>query len=167
MKILVISDTHGRPEMAEEVITDFENELDGFIHLGDYIDDAVRLHRLFPRLKHWAVKGNCDYCRGAEYIITEIEGHRIYMCHGHRLNVRYDVSRLVYTALENECEIAFYGHTHCPDALDEDGVKIYNPGSITLPRQSRTKTFGILNISADSAEMDIYGIFGDEYRVIL
>ena len=167
MKILVISDTHGRLDAAENVLTHFENELDGVIHLGDHIDDVVGLRRMFPRFIYWSVKGNCDFARGPEYIVTQIEGHRIFMCHGHRLDVRYDVSRLVYAALENECEIAMYGHTHCPVSDAEEGVKIYNPGSIALPRQGRTKTFGILDITHESVKMNIYGIFGNEYKIIL
>ncbi len=43
--------------------------------------------------------------------------------------------------------MAIYGHTHMPEIEEENGVVIYNPGSISLPRQAgHQPTFMILDV---------------------
>ena len=53
--------------------------------------------------------------------------------------MRLDLLR--FAALENDCDIAMYGHTHVPyleedNSLGTDDVTILNPGSISKPRQA-------------------------------
>lgn len=166
MKILVMSDTHGSLKYAERVLSDFEDKIDGFVHLGDHLRDAEALRRAYPKLKYWAVRGNCDYEPGRTFIVANIEGHRIYLCHGHLEDVRYDRLRLVYCAKEHNCDCAFYGHTHVGDIDFYAGVKIFNPGSLTLPRDGLTKTFGLLDITRDAVNAEILGIDGGAYKLM-
>ncbi|MCD8090202.1 MAG: metallophosphoesterase [Clostridiales bacterium] len=164
MKILVMSDTHGMLSYAEKVLKDFENQIDGFMHLGDHFDDALMLRRKYLKLRFWAVKGNCDFCKAPTSKIGELSDHRMYICHGHREDVKYDRLRLVYCAAENDCDIALYGHTHVPEIDFYDGILIFNPGSLSLPRQGAVKTFGLLDITEEGVEASIYGIYKNEYK---
>ena len=166
MKILVFSDTHGIVEYAQRVLEDFSDYVGGFIHLGDYTEDALRLRKIHGKGIFISVKGNCDFGGGSPYIVTNIMGHNFYICHGHRENVKYDSMKLVYRALENDCDTALYGHTHCPVVEEYAGVRLMNPGSISLPRQSRQKTFGILDVTEKSVSMTIYAIDGEKYSII-
>ena len=51
------------------------------------------------------------------------------------IDMRLDLLR--FAALENDCDIAMYGHTHVPYLEeDPDDVTILNPGSISKPRQA-------------------------------
>ena len=88
-------------------------------------------------------------------------GHKIYAVHGHREGVGMGLSALRYNALQNECDIALYGHTHIP-YLDEneDDVTILNPGSISLPRQDdRKKTYAIIDIDEyDTVSYELHSI---------
>ncbi len=167
MKILVMSDTHRMIKYADRVLKGFENKIDGFIHLGDCIDDAYELHRRYNKLRFWVVKGNCDYTEGRIYTVADIEGRRIYICHGHREDVRYDRLRLVYSAKEHNCVCALYGHTHIGDIDSYGGVDIFNPGSLSMPRDGLTKTFGLLDITKDKISAEILGIDSDGYKTMM
>ena len=58
MKMLVISDTHGKISKAYEVAQRI-HDLDLLVHLGDYERDAEELSRLLE-IRSVAVRGNCD-----------------------------------------------------------------------------------------------------------
>ncbi|MCD8158879.1 MAG: metallophosphoesterase [Clostridiales bacterium] len=164
MKIIVMSDTHGMISNAEKVLEDFKPQIDGFMHLGDHYDDAQLLRRKFSKMRFWSVRGNCDFVTAPTHIIGELSDHRMYICHGHREDVKYDRLRLVYKAAENDCDIALYGHTHVPEIDFYDGVLIFNPGSLSLPRQGLTKTFGLLDITEDGIGTAVYGIYKNKYK---
>ena len=64
---------------------------------------------------------------------------------------------LMYTALENGCDVAMYGHTHVPfdDSFGEEKetqVRILNPGSISLPRGGRGKSYMVVTFSGTEDE---------------
>lgn len=166
MRFIVFSDTHGKIEQAEDVLDYFGDSADGFIHLGDYAEDAKRLHREFYNKICYSVKGNCDFGRGRDFIAAKIMGHGIYMCHGHREGVRHSVNSLYYSALENNCGMALFGHTHCKYYEDLDGVVLCNPGSTALPRDGSIGSFAVLDIDEKSTDINIYGIYGNEYKII-
>ena len=58
MKILVISDTHGKLNKVREVYRKLTN-IDLIIHAGDYMRDGEALSKEFA-VPVVAVKGNCD-----------------------------------------------------------------------------------------------------------
>ena len=60
MKILVISDTHGDIEKAEEVIKK-NKDISLIIHLGDYFRDAQKLSGMFPEIPVEYIYGNSDF----------------------------------------------------------------------------------------------------------
>ncbi len=134
MKILVVSDSHGD---AEAVCRAVERERPRMLlHLGDGWRDVDELRLSFPDLPVEQVPGNCDFRSGepAERLIL-IGGKRIFLCHGHTLGVKYDLSRLLYTALERGADAALFGHTHQPYVDIVQGVVLLNPGSIGRGRR--------------------------------
>ena len=140
MKLLVISDTHGQHSAAEQAYLD--EKPDTVIFLGDGLDDAARLGRVFPSAEVLKVKGNCDFFADAPlYICEKFGGVRVYACHGHRHDVKNGLSALVSSAKSCGAQIALFGHTHKALCQTEDGIAVINPGSLGY-----NGTYAVLNI---------------------
>ena len=139
LRILIMSDSHGRNENVELAIAQVREEIGEFqmlIHLGD-VGDARELESL-ARVPCYIVRGNTDYdAKLLNANVIEAGGHRIFATHGHLYQVDMRLDLLRFAALENNCDIAMYGHTHVPYLEeDPDDVTILNPGSISKPRQA-------------------------------
>lgn len=139
LRILIMSDSHGRNENVELAIAQVREEIGEFqmlIHLGD-VGDARELE-LLAGVPCYIVRGNTDYdAKLLNANVIEAGGHRIFATHGHLYQVDMRLDLLRFAALENDCDIAMYGHTHVPYLEeDPDDVTILNPGSISKPRQA-------------------------------
>mgnify|MGYP000477734836 FL=1 len=139
LRILIMSDSHGRNENVELAIAQVREEIGEFqmlIHLGD-VGDARELESL-AGVPCYIVRGNTDYdAKLLNANVIEAGGHRIFATHGHLYQVDMRLDLLRFAALENDCDIAMYGHTHVPYLEeDPDDVTILNPGSISKPRQA-------------------------------
>ena len=139
LRILVMSDSHGRNENVELAIAQVREEIGEFqmlIHLGD-VGDAREIESL-AGVPCYIVRGNTDYdAKLLNANVIEAGGHRIFATHGHLYQVDMRLDLLRFAALENDCDIAMYGHTHVPYLEeDPDDVTILNPGSSSKPRQS-------------------------------
>lgn len=139
LRILIMSDSHGRNENVELAIAQVREEIGEFqmlIHLGD-VGDAREIESM-AGVPCYIVRGNTDYdAKLLNANVIEAGGHRIFATHGHLYQVDTRLDLLRFAALENDCDIAMYGHTHVP-YLEEapDDVTILNPGSISKPRQA-------------------------------
>lgn len=156
MKILVVSDSHGRlKSLIEKIIEIGYEDIDAIIHLGDYIEDAYRLKEIFGK-KLYKVAGNGDLYSGCNFEkLIEINGNRLFLTHGHEYGLINNLNKLYYRALELEADIVLYGHTHLALNLEKDGILFLNPGSPSLPRDiDRTKSFILLEIKENS-EIDV------------
>ena len=139
LRILIMSDSHGRNENVELAIAQVREEIGEFqmlIRLGD-VGDARELESL-AGVPCYIVRGNTDYdAKLLNANVIEAGGHRIFATHGHLYQVDMRLDLLRFAALENDCDIAMYGHTHVPYLEeDPDDVTILNPGSISKPRQA-------------------------------
>ena len=139
LRILVMSDSHGRNENVELAIAQVREEIGEFqmlIHLGD-VGDAREIESL-AGVPCYIVRGNTDYdAKLLNANVIEAGGHRIFATHGHLYQVDMRLDLLRFAALENDCDIAMYGHTHVPYLEeDPDDITILNPGSISKPRQA-------------------------------
>lgn len=143
-RVLVVSDSHGRNDNLLHVMEKVKPDL--MLHLGDSEDedDLISAYADFPVVY---VRGNCDY---GDLPITEeinLGCHRALLTHGHYFGVRLGLEGLTDAAKERNCDIAMYGHTHLPEITEDAGVTVYNPGSISLPRQDgREPTFIVIDI---------------------
>lgn len=134
MRIVVISDTHRRGDIAERILNQQPQAQEVFF-LGDLTDDIEDVQYVFTDKRFHIVSGNCDFfssypCSG----IVKIKDCSIFYTHGHTLDVKYGIERLKETAKAAGCKIALYGHTHSSQILYEDGIYIVNPGSCSQPR---------------------------------
>ena len=118
LRILIMSDSHGRNENVELAIAQVREEIGEFqmlIHLGD-VGDARELESL-AGVPCYIVRGNTDYdAKLLNANVIEAGGHRIFATHGHLYQVDMRLDLLRFAALED--------------------VTILNPGSISKPRQA-------------------------------
>lgn len=152
MRIIVISDTHGRYHALSSVILSNMNA-DAFIHLGDGEEEYLRLIDNFPSVadKFYYIKGNCDYgSQRPEFLTLEIApGHRILATHGHRFGVNYGNAGILDKAKELRCNIILHGHTHVRCNTYKDGFYILNPGSAAKPRDGFPPSYAFIDLLPD------------------
>ncbi len=147
MKILVISDTHGDINRAEEAIR-INKGINLIIHLGDYFRDAQKLSSLFPAIPIEYIYGNSDFMIEdvpAEKML-EVGGKRIFITHGHRYSVKWDYDKLYKRAEELHADLLLFGHTHIPDIIEKGKYCVLNPGSTSDPRDDCEETYAIIDI---------------------
>lgn len=147
MKILVISDTHGDINKAEEAIRSNPG-INLIIHLGDYFRDAQKLSDTFPNIPIEYIYGNSDFMIEdvpAEKLI-EIGGKRIFLTHGHRYSVKWDYDKLYRKAEETKADVLLFGHTHVPDLIEKGRYYVLNPGSTSDPRDDSCESYAIIEI---------------------
>ncbi len=148
MHIGVISDTHGKIEEAKKVLIGIE-DVDLWIHLGDYYRDANRLETMLQK-KVIAIKGNCDaQVEGEEEKIITLGSYKLLLVHGHQYGVKWGLTRLYYRALEVGCNVALFGHTHIPVNEKHDEILFMNPGSLSFPRGGVKASWGMIEIQKD------------------
>lgn len=146
-KIVVLSDTHGNRRDIEKLLPIMQ-ESDFIIHLGDTSQDGNFIRNAFPD-KTYLLNGNCDIVKLGENELTlQVEGVKIFACHGHLYSVKSNLYKLMNRAKELECPLALYGHTHSAQELEIDGVLTVNPG--TLSRYSN-KSYCYIVINGDKA----------------
>ena len=128
-KIIVISDSHGNLKDVESLRPLIE-ENDYLIHLGDGVGDIRTITRDNPD-KVYFCAGNCDFFSSYPTEgVLEVEGLRIFYCHGHKYHVKSHLYALAEEAKGRACQIALYGHTHTPLITQLNDVTLINPGSL-------------------------------------
>lgn len=134
MKILVVSDSHGFEGNLRKVIEKV-SPIDMLIHLGDFESGEERIRKMVECKIHM-VPGNNDYAPhlDRDKIIEVGSKYRMYLTHGHKYGVYYGLHGLYDKAIENNCNIVLYGHTHISKINYMNNITIANPGSISLPR---------------------------------
>mgnify|MGYP001043202741 FL=1 len=149
MRILVISDSHGKNDDVKQVLEQ-AGDIDMFIHLGD-IERGPEYIRELAKCETHMIAGNNDYDIALpdtdSFMIAD---KRVFITHGHRFYVGSGVERLREYALENGYDIVMYGHTHMPFLEIGKDVTILNPGSISYPRQDgRKHTFMLIEVDKE------------------
>ena len=179
MKILFLSDIHGMAPTLEKALEHADIlQPDRIIVLGDVLyhgprngvpdrynpPQAVELLNARKDII-LAVRGNCDaevdqmlleFPIMADYAELHTESRRFFFTHGHLWNEKHLPDIPAGT-------IFAHGHTHIPVLKTlPNGVTIFNPGSISLPKEDFPQSFGFYdgkNLSVrqldDGSVMDI------------
>lgn len=146
MKVLVISDSHGR---LERLVSIFEKEKpDVVICAGDHSEDGENLSFVHPEAKYYIVRGNCDFydISSEDEMVLELEGHRIFLAHGHHYGVKQTYGIIETRGKELNCDIIIFGHTHIQDLIKRDGITLFNPGAVL------NSQYGILKINKENID---------------
>ncbi|MBQ6539855.1 MAG: metallophosphoesterase [Oscillospiraceae bacterium] len=141
MKILVVSDTHGRASYLMEAV-DTEKP-DAVIHLGDGYKDLRGLGLMYPDIGVYSVGGNCDFSvELPKYLVFVTHGVKIFMTHGHTYRVKSSLWELIRAAKSQKADVVLYGHTHTADMEEREGMTVINPGSLGY-----SGSYGILAVN--------------------
>ena len=167
MRILVISDSHGRNDDVAGVIRQV-GPIDAMVHCGDVErgDDYVRSLISGPV---YMVSGNNDYFLDLPpKIITKIGNYRVMIVHGHTYHVYRDTSYLRKCALEEKVDVVMFGHTHVPYIDIGPDLTILNPGSLSYPRQAdRKPTFLMMEIDEDGNAHYGHGSYKSKFSELI
>lgn len=134
MKVLIVSDTHRRHENYLKVLEQVK-PLDLVIHCGD-VEGGEYLIEEAAGCPVEMIQGNNDYFsdlpREKEF---QLGKYRVLLVHGHQYRVNFGFEELAQEARSRGIDLVMYGHTHRPVIVQESGLTILNPGSLTYPRQ--------------------------------
>lgn len=150
MKILVLSDSHGRPDRISEAVKLHRNTLDLVIFLGDGVNDMKYCEERLSGVPVISVSGNHEDAtrmflsddKPPSEITLELEGYKLLLMHGHKFGVKGGVTRALSYAYAKGADILLYGHTHTPIekyypegteltfGASERPIYAFNPGSV-------------------------------------
>ena len=112
--------------------------------------------------KYLVVSDNHGNMSNLEYVIERFRGKIEALIHCGDMEIPPEMleelagwgeEELVSKAQEMGADVVFYGHTHCPafHYYEKEGVTVFNPGSIALPRQMTPAgpTFLIIDLADD------------------
>lgn len=157
MRVLVVSDSHGSNVYLNKAIEEAGN-FDYFMHLGD-LEGSEHFIEAFVECPTAIISGNNDYFTTIEHELEfELEGHHVFMTHGHRYNIYAGVDCLRKEGQRRGADIILFGHTHCPYIEQTEECLILNPGSISRPRQEgRIPTYVIMDLKENGEiEVDLH-----------
>ena len=162
MKLLFFSDVHGVPSTLERLFEHAaELKPDMMVLLGDalyhgprngvpgWYDPQKVAELLNEHREHiLAVRGNCDadvdqfllkFPIMADFSEIITDSARFFVTHGHLWNA-------ANVPPVPQGTILAHGHTHIPEIrLLPEGVTLFNPGSISLPKRNFPPTFGFFD----------------------
>lgn len=159
MKILVFSDTHCDVITLKDIIGRNRADTDIVIHLGDCWRDIDEVSRDFPAIAFLGVRGNCDYIQHPDYPQNRVfssDGHTFYLSHGHMEGVRSrEYKYLASAARRSGADTALFGHTHIGTLKEISGVTVFNPGSLSRPRDFCGGSYGVITLKDGKADFEI------------
>jgi len=148
MKILVVSDSHGRLDYLMKIYEKENPEI--VISAGDYSKDVEELSYIYDDAKYFIVRGNCDFMDRSHEDNLEIElgGKKIFLTHGHIYGVKSSYHHLRLEGVERGFDLCIFGHTHIP-YLEEGDVTLFNPGA------TKDKSYGIITIENQALNIEL------------
>ncbi len=154
MRVLIVSDTHRQNEEYFGLLT--RHRPDMVIHCGDGEGSEYALTQAAD-CPVQIVSGNNDFfCNLPKEVEMTLEGHNLWITHGHTYGVTVGYNLLKAEARDRGAEIVFCGHTHRPVVERDNDVIVVNPGSLSYPRQEgRRPSYIIMELTADKVDFDI------------
>ncbi|MGM9873582.1 MAG: metallophosphoesterase family protein [Bacilli bacterium] len=143
MKLVIISDAHGNEENIKQIINSYSKYKDiTFLCAGD---SCLPSYSLFPFI---SIKGNCDFYQFDNLLTIDTPIGKLLMRHypfyGYEID-KYE--KLGY-------KIFVYGHTHKKEAkIINNDIYLFNPGSISLPRDSDTPSYLLIDIDEETKQL--------------
>ncbi len=150
MKFLVFSDSHNSTNGMDQAI-EKHKEIRHIIHCGDMADDIEYLRHVYGTTHSiCSVCGNNDYfAPDPLYRVFTCDAIKIYVTHGHKEHVKHSMLQLKDVVKKNGCALGIFGHTHEQYLQSDDGITLFNPGSIGYFRQE----YALLNIEKGKIEV--------------
>lgn len=132
MKVLVFSDSHGRKELLDRMLSK-EPDCKEVVFLGDGMREVDWVEDFYPEKRFTRIRGNNDLYSGESgEAYKYFDGVTVFACHGDHLNVRTTLSYVYKKASSVGATLALYGHTHVAKTVKDpsSGVTAVNPGAL-------------------------------------
>ena len=160
MKLFIASDIHGSAYYCREMLKAYDREQAGrMLLLGDLLYHGPRndLPREYApkqvidllnarKNEILCVRGNCEaevdqmvlqFPVLADYAWIVQEGCALFATHGHVYNA-------AHLPPLRPGDILVHGHTHIPTWTEQDGLRILNPGSVSIPKADSAHSYMVL-----------------------
>ncbi len=148
MKIVIFSDTHGDIQIVRDLFQK-EKNADAFVFLGDGLAELNQVQHEMSVQNLFAVRGNCDRnLRIPSEQLHAFANHLVFFTHGDGYEVKWTLQGLKKAARQRGAEVVLFGHTHVPYYEFDEGLYLFNPGSISLSRAGK-ESYGILTLEED------------------
>lgn len=134
MKILIVSDTHGKHANLE-IVLEQEKPIDLLIHLGDAegFEDYIEALAECPVE---IIAGNNDFFSDLPFERElQLGVYRVLLTHGHEYYVNAGTQYIKKEAAARGMNLVMFGHTHRPVIEEAEDIIALNPGSLSYPRQ--------------------------------
>ena len=116
MRVLIVSDSHGRNTHLERVLR-IAAPFDMFIHLGD-LEGSQQFIEENVTCPVEMVSGNNDFFSDLDRDKCIMIGcYRVLLTHGHRYRVHHGTEEIKAWARANGADIVMFGHTHKPSTF--------------------------------------------------
>lgn len=138
MKILIVSDTHGRDGTLKYLLEQVK-PIDMLVHCGDVEGSEDYIRSLAACPVHMVAGNNdffCDLPKEEEFLIGK---YRVLLTHGHYYYITMGTQMIKEDAKARGFDIVMFGHTHRPYLEQDKGITVLNPGSLSYPRQEGRK----------------------------
>ena len=157
MRVLIISDTHGRHTAFDRAIME-AGKIDYLVHLGD-TEGGEDYIEAFCGCPAYILAGNNDFfSRNLREMEIYFGKKKAFMAHGHQYSVSLGVERILDEGRSRNADIVMFGHTHRPYLKKFGDITVLNPGSLAFPRQEGRKgRYIIMEMDRDeNAEFTIH-----------
>ena len=147
-KLLILSDSHNSTGAVERILH-AESDATAVIFLGDGLRDLEEALTFYPKMKVYAVAGNCDF--GALEPLDGLAAFDqvvIFYTHGHMYGVKYDLDTLTDAAEARGAEVSSMQSFSSSKSLvteQHGSVFLFNPGSCGRC-YTGPNTYGILTL---------------------
>ena len=153
MNILLVSDDHGFAgfETAFNNAVREYGQIHAVLHAGDTQKDNEDYYNdICDGVLFVSVRGNNDFNDAPMERKLKLGGKSILLTHGHRYNVYFGIQSICSAAMEKQCDIVVYGHTHQRNHQKGEDLEVINPGSLTGIRSS-LRSYAVLVIDDDGS----------------
>lgn len=145
-RIGVVGDIHGNYWGLKQALQQM-GPIDRLLFTGDGYREISKFQN-DPRLVIEGVAGNCDlYTEYPPEQVFYLGKWKILLTHGHLHGVKSGLTRLVMVGRELGVNLVVFGHTHRPLSAEWEGLRLFNPGSLSEERSYQGPTYGIIEIS--------------------
>ncbi|PWJ87537.1 hypothetical protein C7380_12318 [Oceanotoga teriensis] len=178
MKIGVISDIHGSAFYLEKALNSI-GDVDKYFILGDFLYHGARNDlpykyepkvciEILNKLNYNYVTGNCDsqidhYVLNLpepKYMSFESYGKfNLMLTHGWTPTIE----EAIKISNERNMDILIHGHTHISKIEKKENILIFNPGSVSIPKEQTPKSCGILEIFDNKIKLNLIDIENNNY----
>ncbi len=154
MRVMIVSDTHGRHAGLDRALEE-AGSIDMFIHLGDVEGGEDYINAVVDCEKH-IVRGNndffCDLPKEEEF---HIGPYKAFISHGHTYCVSLDPEHILEEGEARGADIVMFGHTHRPFYEKKGKITVLNPGSLSFPRQEGRRPSYMMMEVDDRGEVSV------------